>query len=83
MIDPTWWRRFGVDAYSSYIMNLTEARLGELRREAAEHAMSRAARQGRPSVWARARGRLARPTAPAVDPVVLPVVEDERLRRSA
>ena len=55
-----------VDAYSSYIIQLSEARTGELRREAAEYAMSRAARGQRASRWTRTIERLRRRT-PALD----------------
>ena len=76
-----------MDAYSSYILRLSEARTNELRREAAEYALSRAARRARPSLWARARARLAARTGPAavpVTPVPLPAPpQDEELRRSA
>jgi uncharacterized protein (DUF427 family) len=48
-----------VDAYSQYIRQLSDARLGELRREAAEYAMSKAARHGR-SRWLAAALRWAR-----------------------
>lgn len=56
-----------VDAYSSYIMHITEARTGELRREAAEYAMSRTARRPRVSRWTRTGERLRRRQP---DPVV-------------
>jgi hypothetical protein len=57
-----------VDAYSSYILRLSEARTGELRREAAEYAMSRAARSNRISLWARtvARVQATRPATGAL-----------------
>ena len=51
-------KRFVVDAYSSYILRLSEARTSELRREAAEYALSRAARANRVSVWRRILARL-------------------------
>ena len=47
-----------MDAYSNYILKMSNARLAELRGEAAEHAMSRAARRARPSWRRRARRRL-------------------------
>ena len=53
-------KRFFVDAYSSYILRLWEARTSELRREAAEYALSRAARANRVSVWCRILARLVR-----------------------
>jgi hypothetical protein len=57
-----------VDAYTSYILKASHARLDELRREAAEHAMSRAARRGRTRWWTgSAIWRRARP-----QPVVVP-----------
>lgn len=73
-----------MDAYSSYIMRVSEARTSELRREAAEYAMSRAARRPRSSLWARARGRLGRRARPVVAPVPLPTpAPQSELRRSA
>ena len=80
-----------VDAYSSYIMQLSEARTGELRREAAEYAMSRIARRQRVSLWTRTSDRLLRRRTPALEPagtIPLPArtVESEpavELRRSA
>jgi hypothetical protein len=76
-----------MDAYSSYIMILAEARANELRREAAEYALSRAARRERTSLWRRTRQRLlggARPAPAPVAPLPLPVdAGDPELRRSA
>ena len=76
-----------MDAYSSYIVRLSEARLDELRREAAEYALSRASQDGRASRWARLRvrfGRRARPAPEPVAPVPLPRPAPEtELRRSA
>ena len=78
-----------VDAYSSYIKILNDARMSELRREAAEYALSRAARNGRPSRWAPigSRIRSARRSRPAMEPVTpieLPCPAPEvELRRSA
>lgn len=76
-----------MDAYSSYIMSLSEARVGELRREAAEYAMSRAARGERLSRWARARERIVRTRraeAEPVAPIALPADSaGPELRRSA
>lgn len=73
-----------MDAYSSYIMRLSEARTSELRREAAEHAMSRAARGEQSSMWARARARFGRGRRPVVAPVPLPAPAPQtELRRSA
>lgn len=56
-----------VDAYSSCILRLSEARASELRREEAEYALSRAARSSRISLWARtvAKARSARAATPA------------------
>ena len=80
-----------MDAYSNYILRMTNARVGELRREAAEFAMSQAARRSRASWWRRVRGRLriGRPPVPeqAGRPVTAltrpqPVVAED-LRRSA
>ena len=77
-----------MDAYTNYIMGLTDARVGELRREAAEYALSRSAREARPSWWSRARNALRRPPVPVVEPLATlslatSVVEGEELRRSA
>ena len=49
-----------MDANSSILSMLAEARMNDLRREAAEYAMSQAARRHRPSRWARFRTHLAR-----------------------
>lgn len=58
-----------MDAYSSYIMRLSEARVDDLRREAADYALSQRARRSRG--WRRRQlfARLARPPRTAVDPV--------------
>ncbi|MGI8809427.1 MAG: hypothetical protein ACR2KK_16630 [Acidimicrobiales bacterium] len=48
-----------MDAYSSHIIQLSNARLGDLRREAADYAQSAAARRSRGSWWHRARSRFA------------------------
>ena len=73
-----------MDAYSSYIMQLSEARTSELRREAAEYALSRAAPR-RISMLARLPARLHRRARPLTEPMPLPaLVSDEKdLRRSA
>jgi hypothetical protein len=47
-----------MDAYSSYIIKISDARTGELRREAAEYALSAAARRRRRQRWAQALQRL-------------------------
>lgn len=73
-----------MDAYSSYIMRLSEARTSELRREAAEYALSRAARGNRSSLLTRARARLSRRARPVATPVPLPAPAPQtQLRRSA
>ena len=75
-----------MDAYSDYILRLTEARLDERRREAAEYALSRAARQRRGSRWTRLRGRVARRSRPSVIPMPGPAPAfepDAELPRSA
>jgi len=76
-----------MDAYTNYIMRLNDARVGELRREAAEYAMSRSAGNARPSWWNRARNALRRPPVPVVEPLATlsldTMVEGEELRRSA
>lgn len=51
-----------MDAYSSYIKQLSDARLGELRREADDYRMSATARKERRAQWAaRFRRVLIRP----------------------
>jgi len=57
-----------VDAYSNYILQAANARLEDLRREAAERALSDAARARRPRWWKRSR---ALAPAPAHCPVCL------------
>ena len=47
-----------MDAYSSYIIKISNARTGELRREAAEYALCAAARRRRRQRWAQALQRL-------------------------
>jgi hypothetical protein len=47
-----------MDAYSSYIISISNARTGELRREAADYALSAAARRRRRQRWAQALQRL-------------------------
>jgi hypothetical protein len=60
-----------VDAYSSYIKKLSDARTGELRREAAEYRLSAAARIARRARWAATVRRLLkrRPALPQPLPV--------------
>ncbi len=60
-----------MDAYSSYIKQLCDARTGELRREAAEYRLSAAARVARRGRWAAMVRRLLtrRPALPAPLPV--------------
>ena len=50
-----------MDAYSDYTLKLANAKLSELRREAADYALSAAARRSRRSWWKRARARLRLP----------------------
>ena len=63
-----------MDAYSSYIMTISNARTAELRREAAEYALSAAARRRRRQRWVQALQRLAlrrpvpAPVAPSLPP---------------
>ncbi len=65
-----------MDAHRSYILEASHTRLADLRREAAEHAMSKAARSGRPQWWTRARHRLKRRPPVAVPvPVRCPVCQ--------
>lgn len=47
-----------MDAYSDYLLRTANARLGRLRREAAEHSISCATRGARTSWWRRAFRRL-------------------------
>lgn len=56
-----------MDAYCNYIVKLTEARSGELRREAAEYALSRTSRRSRRRVLIRRR----RASAPVAAPVTV------------
>lgn len=80
-----------MDAYSSYIIQTSNARLTDLRREAAEYALSRAARGTRGSWWSRVRGGLRhRPVAAAAAavpvitvPLTVSDASDEPLRRTA
>lgn len=64
-----------MDAYSSYILRVTEARLEERRREAAVYALSRPARQRRGSLWTRIRG--TRRSRPSVVPMPRPTTAFE------
>lgn len=70
-----------MDAYSSYIMTISNARTSELRREAAEYAMSAGARRRRrAAAWQRVSGwrlgyllrRTARRRETDVAPATLP-----------
>jgi hypothetical protein len=62
-----------MDAYSSYIITISNARTGELRQEAAEYALSAAARRRRRQRWAQALQKLVlRRPAPAPMPRSLP-----------
>ena len=75
-----------MDAYSNYILQATEARLAERGREAAEYALSRAARQRRQSLWAKVRARAGRRSRPSVIPMPprpVPVAEPETEARTA
>ncbi|MCA1675648.1 MAG: hypothetical protein LC799_26870 [Actinobacteria bacterium] len=79
-----------MDAYSDYIVRLSEAQLGELRREAEELRMSRAAAgRGRRASLRELVGRAVRRRRTAgepVAPVALPTTvghPETELRRSA
>ena len=75
-----------MDAHTSYILSLSEAHLGELRRHAAEYALSRQAKGGRRSWRSRARERYLDRRWPAPEPVALPSLRadsPEGGRRSA
>lgn len=61
-----------MDAYTDYILQTTNARLRELRQEAAEHALSRATRRRRRPWWARVADR-RRGATPAPAPVPVQV----------
>lgn len=43
-----------MDAYTSYMLDVANARLRDLRQDAAERALSKAARAGRQPLWRRA-----------------------------
>ena len=61
-----------MDAYSSYIKIISDARTADLRREAAEYALSSAARRRRRQRWIQAFRRLAprrRATLPLPPPL--------------
>ena len=62
-----------MDAYSSYIIKISKTRTAELRREAADFALSATARRRRRQRWAQALHTLAlrRPSA-APTPQTLP-----------
>ena len=62
-----------MDAYSSYIIKLSDTRTGELRREAAEFALSAAARRRRRARWAEAVQRLRRGRTPVTPPLPQPL----------
>ena len=77
-----------MDAYSSYIIQTTNAQRADRRRQEAEYALSRAIRARRGSWWSRVLIRLRpRPVAAVepVTPVTLPAAAagDEPLRRTA
>lgn len=65
-----------MDAYTGYIIRLSEARTSELRREAAEYALSRASRSDDTSLWTRAvswLGRRQRASVELSTPAVAPL----------
>ncbi len=75
-----------MDAYTSYILSLSDAHLGELRRQATEYSLSEQARRGRRSWWWRARERYLDRRWPAPEPVPFPELRagwPEGGRRSA
>ena len=75
-----------MDAHTSYILSLSEAHLGELRRQAAEYALSPRAKGGRRSWWWRARERYLDRRWPVPEPRSLPALREdapEGGRRSA
>ena len=77
-----------MDAYTNYIMHLSDARLGDLRREAAEYRLSESARKARRARWSRTWKALRRRPAPVIEPLATLTLatlaaEHEELRRSA
>lgn len=62
-----------VDAYTGYIIRLSEARTSELRREAAEYALSRVSRGDDTSLRARIVSWLGRRPQGAVEPTTTAV----------
>ena len=60
-----------MDAYSHYILQQSNARLSELRREAAEYSLAAAARRRRGSWWSRLRLRLRLRPPRAPEPEVV------------
>ncbi len=47
-----------MDAYTNHILQLSDAKVTELRREVAEYALSASTRRSRTSWWSRVRSRL-------------------------
>jgi hypothetical protein len=71
-----------VDAYSSYIKHISDARLGVLRREAADYALSASARRRRRARWAQVLRRLVQGRVPAPVAPPLPQPRPQTLSRS-
>ena len=61
-----------MDAYSSYIKQLSDAHLGDLRRQAAEYHLSTSARRARRERWAATFRRLLPRRGPALPPLPVP-----------
>ena len=60
----------GVDGYSSYIKQISDARTADLRREAADYALSSIARRRRRVRWARAIRSVVPTRMPAPQPLL-------------
>jgi hypothetical protein len=61
-----------MDAYSSYIKQISDTRLNELRREAEEYRLSTSARRARRARWAAAFARLLKRGPALPHPVPVP-----------
>ena len=61
-----------MDAYSNYIKQLSDARVGDLRREAEAYRLSASARLARRTRWETMFRRLVRKRRPALPPLHAP-----------
>ena len=68
-----------MDAYSSYIKHISDTRVRELRREAADYALSAPAGRRRRARWARVVRRLVPGRMPAPVPTPAPASGVEEL----